>query len=80
MLGSDIREDKCRQCGGDGTTCNTLSGVLDTQDLQLGYNDILLIPAGATNIHVQERAPSTNYLGNILIQVDLLSLLKSFTF
>lgn len=27
-----------------------------------GYNDILLIPAGATNIVVEETAPSNNYL------------------
>lgn len=29
----------------------------------LGYNDILVIPAGATNIHVQEKQSSNNYLG-----------------
>jgi papilin len=28
----------------------------------LGYHDILLIPQGATNIHVRERRPSNNYL------------------
>lgn len=27
-----------------------------------GYNDILLIPAGATNIVIKEKAPSNNYL------------------
>lgn len=27
-----------------------------------GYNDILLIPSGATNIVIKERAPSNNYL------------------
>lgn len=32
------------------------------QDLQVGYNDILLIPGGATNILVAEVAPSNNYL------------------
>lgn len=36
MLGSHAREDKCRQCGGNGTTCKTLSGVLDNQDLSVG--------------------------------------------
>lgn len=36
MLGSDIVEDKCRQCGGDGSSCNTVYGTLDTQDLQEG--------------------------------------------
>jgi hypothetical protein len=28
-----------------------------------GYNDILLIPAGATNIQVREVQASNNYLG-----------------
>lgn len=28
-----------------------------------GYNDILLIPAGATNIRVEETSPTNNYLG-----------------
>lgn len=36
MLGSDAREDKCRQCGGDGSSCNTISGTLDMKDLQVG--------------------------------------------
>jgi len=31
----------------------------------LGYTDILLIPAGATNIRVREIQPSNNYLGNL---------------
>lgn len=84
MLGSEAREDKCRKCGGDGSTCKTVSGTLDMKDLQvgmltniiishphnflifffniLGYNDVLLIPAGATNIHVKEKGPSNNYL------------------
>ena len=29
MLGSTLTEDKCRVCGGDGTDCNTVNGVLD---------------------------------------------------
>ncbi|XP_050439361.1 papilin isoform X2 [Adelges cooleyi] len=62
VLGSPIREDRCRNCGGDGTNCNTVRGVLDMNDLQYGYTDILLIPAGATNIRVREIQPSNNYL------------------
>lgn len=30
--------------------------------IQLGYNDILLIPSGATNIEIKEVSPSNNYL------------------
>ena len=29
MLGSDVEEDKCRVCGGDGSNCNTIEGVLE---------------------------------------------------
>lgn len=35
-----------------------------------GYNDILLIPAGATNIKVEEVSPTNNYLG---IKLNLIS-------
>ncbi|XP_069673465.1 papilin isoform X4 [Periplaneta americana] len=62
MLGSTAKEDKCRECGGDGSSCNTVQGLLEMDDLQVGYNDILLIPAGATNIHVREVQASNNYL------------------
>lgn len=36
MLGSDTREDACRECGGDGSDCNTVAGLFDTDDLQVG--------------------------------------------
>uniref|UniRef100_A0A182J8P5 Papilin n=1 Tax=Anopheles atroparvus TaxID=41427 RepID=A0A182J8P5_ANOAO len=62
MLGSQAKEDKCRICRGDGTTCKTASGLLDASNLQVGYNDLLLIPTGATNVLISERAPSNNYL------------------
>lgn len=28
MLGSDIQEDNCRICGGNGANCNTVTGEL----------------------------------------------------
>lgn len=62
MLGSNATEDECRQCAGDGTSCKTVSGLLDMNNLQVGYNDILLIPSGATNIEIKEVSPSNNYL------------------
>ncbi|XP_055847561.1 papilin isoform X3 [Episyrphus balteatus] len=62
MLGSNAREDKCRKCAGDGSSCKTISGSFDTNDLAAGYNDILLIPTGATNIVLKEKEPSNNYL------------------
>lgn len=62
MLGSPAREDKCRKCAGDGSSCNTVHGIVDTNNFIVGYNDVLLIPAGATNIEIKEIAPSNNYL------------------
>ncbi|XP_058811937.1 papilin isoform X2 [Topomyia yanbarensis] len=62
MLGSNAKEDKCRTCQGDGSGCKTVTGLLDASNLQVGYNDLLLIPAGATNIAISERGPSNNYL------------------
>lgn len=62
MLGSEAREDKCGRCSGDGTSCRTTTGQLNANDMQMGYNDVLLIPAGATNIYIKEAMPSNNYL------------------
>lgn len=36
MLGSSAREDKCRKCTGDGSSCKTISGLLDMNNLQVG--------------------------------------------
>ncbi|XP_015037150.2 papilin isoform X5 [Drosophila pseudoobscura] len=62
MLGSDAKEDKCRKCGGDGSTCKTIHNTYSSSDLAPGYNDLLLVPQGATNIKILETAPSNNYL------------------
>ncbi|XP_048486291.1 papilin isoform X3 [Plutella xylostella] len=62
MLGSNAKEDKCRECRGNGTNCHTANGRIDNQDLTQGYNDVLLIPQGATNIYIAEVRASNNYL------------------
>ncbi|XP_072930145.1 papilin isoform X3 [Epargyreus clarus] len=62
MLGSSAREDKCRQCRGNGTNCSTMAGYIVDKDLRRGYSDVLLIPQGATNIFIEEVRASTNYL------------------
>lgn len=43
MLGSEAREDKCNQCAGDGTSCKTVSGLLDMNNLQVGELNIALL-------------------------------------
>ena len=48
------QEDKCRVCGGDGSACETTSNVIKDQDMTMGYNDLVMIPPGATNIRIAE--------------------------
>ena len=48
------QEDKCRVCGGDGSACETTSNVITDQDMLIGYNDVVMIPPGATNIRIAE--------------------------
>lgn len=38
-----MREDNCRKCGGDGSSCQTIKGRYDKQDLQVGENNLLLL-------------------------------------
>ncbi|XP_008270321.3 papilin [Oryctolagus cuniculus] len=61
-LDSPKQEDECLQCGGDGSTCYPVRGTFDANDLSRGYNQILVIPVGATSIHIEEAAASRNFL------------------
>ncbi|XP_034031983.1 A disintegrin and metalloproteinase with thrombospondin motifs 20 [Thalassophryne amazonica] len=52
VLNSKARNDKCGVCGGDNSSCKTLAGTFN--DAQYGYNIVVRIPAGATNIDVKQ--------------------------
>ncbi|XP_009873363.1 PREDICTED: papilin [Apaloderma vittatum] len=62
MLESAKKEDKCLQCGGDGSTCYAVQGTFDMPSLPKGYNQIFIIPMGATSIQIKEVMPSRNFL------------------
>ncbi|NXX46366.1 PPN protein, partial [Tricholaema leucomelas] len=62
MLESAKKEDKCLQCGGDGSTCYSVKGTFDVPSLPKGYNQIFVIPVGATSIQIKEVKPSRNFL------------------
>ncbi|XP_072896604.1 papilin isoform X3 [Hemitrygon akajei] len=56
-------EDKCLECGGDGSSCYEVGGIFDTVDLpKAGYNQIHVIPIGAMSIHIREVLPTRNFL------------------
>uniref|UniRef100_A0A7M4FNH9 Papilin n=1 Tax=Crocodylus porosus TaxID=8502 RepID=A0A7M4FNH9_CROPO len=62
MLDSAKKEDKCLQCGGDGKACYEVKGTFDVPNLPKGYNQIFIIPVGATSIRIKEVEPTRNFL------------------
>ncbi|XP_074689305.1 ADAMTS-like protein 2 [Strix aluco] len=54
--------DRCRVCGGDGSTCHRVSGSFRKAVSQIGYVFITNIPAGATDILIIERRKTENIL------------------
>ncbi|XP_030854406.1 papilin isoform X3 [Strongylocentrotus purpuratus] len=62
MLDSNTVEDMCRDCGGDNSTCRLFENRFTRRRLPEGYNDIHIIPAGATNGRIAEIRGSHNYL------------------
>uniref|UniRef100_A0A914RCH5 ADAMTS/ADAMTS-like Spacer 1 domain-containing protein n=1 Tax=Parascaris equorum TaxID=6256 RepID=A0A914RCH5_PAREQ len=68
-----MRRDKCGICGGDGSTCTTISGSYNERG-SFGYNQVLKIPAGSANIEITQRGyrnqkDDDNYLGELCCNV-----------
>nr|XP_033810224.1 A disintegrin and metalloproteinase with thrombospondin motifs 10 isoform X2 [Geotrypetes seraphini] len=62
ILGSDAKEDKCRVCGGDGSTCETTEGIFNRSLPEGGHEEVIRIPKGSVYIDVRELNISLNYL------------------
>ncbi|XP_029701944.1 ADAMTS-like protein 5 [Takifugu rubripes] len=64
ILGSKQQEDACMVCGGQNSTCMHHKSVYQSSGQQeggpFGYNEVAMIPAGATHIRVTDN--SRNYL------------------
>ncbi|XP_026233692.1 ADAMTS-like protein 5 [Anabas testudineus] len=64
ILGSKQQEDACMVCGGQNTTCLHHKSVYQSNGQEaggpFGYNEVTMIPAGATHIRVTDN--SKNYL------------------
>ncbi|KAL0978547.1 hypothetical protein UPYG_G00171970 [Umbra pygmaea] len=56
VLNSKVRRDKCGVCGGDNSSCKTVAGTLNS--VRYGYNVVVRIPSGATNIDVRQHSYS----------------------
>ncbi|XP_066557653.1 ADAMTS-like protein 5 [Amia ocellicauda] len=63
ILGSEQKEDACMVCGGHNSTCLHHHSVYQSHSQiagPFGYNEVTMIPAGATHIRVTDN--SKNYL------------------
>uniref|UniRef100_A0A8D2M4X8 Peptidase M12B domain-containing protein n=1 Tax=Zonotrichia albicollis TaxID=44394 RepID=A0A8D2M4X8_ZONAL len=67
VLNSKARRDKCGVCGGDNSSCKTVAGTFNT--VHYGYNVVVRIPAGATNIDVRQHTLS-NSQGDFILNGD----------
>uniref|UniRef100_A0AAX7TJ55 Papilin a, proteoglycan-like sulfated glycoprotein n=1 Tax=Astatotilapia calliptera TaxID=8154 RepID=A0AAX7TJ55_ASTCA len=62
MLESPQQEDPCLQCGGNGQSCYRVKNSFTARDLPTGYNQMFIIPVGATTISIRETHATRNYL------------------
>uniref|UniRef100_A0A3Q0RZH8 Papilin, proteoglycan like sulfated glycoprotein n=1 Tax=Amphilophus citrinellus TaxID=61819 RepID=A0A3Q0RZH8_AMPCI len=62
MLESPQQEDPCLQCGGNGQSCYRVKNSFAVRDLPTGYNQMFIIPVGATTISIRETRATRNYL------------------
>ncbi|XP_034725712.1 A disintegrin and metalloproteinase with thrombospondin motifs 9-like [Etheostoma cragini] len=56
VLNSKARRDKCGVCGGDNSSCKTVAGTFNI--VHYGYNEVVRIPSGATNVDVRQHSYS----------------------
>ncbi|XP_056622804.1 thrombospondin type-1 domain-containing protein 4-like [Triplophysa dalaica] len=62
VVGSQKIGDRCGVCGGDGGSCQLISGLFQHSLSKVGYHKIIDIPPGARNINITEMMKSRNYL------------------
>uniref|UniRef100_G3NNX0 Papilin a, proteoglycan-like sulfated glycoprotein n=1 Tax=Gasterosteus aculeatus aculeatus TaxID=481459 RepID=G3NNX0_GASAC len=61
-LESARQEDPCLQCGGNGQSCHRVKNSFSVRGLPTGYNQMFIIPVGATTISIRETVATRNYL------------------
>eukprot|EP00057_Strongylocentrotus_purpuratus_P023085 XP_011677559.1 PREDICTED: ADAMTS-like protein 2 isoform X1 [Strongylocentrotus purpuratus] len=61
-LNSTKYPDRCGVCGGDGSSCSLVFSEIISENLQVGYIDLIEVPIGATNIKISEIRSVRTYL------------------
>ncbi|KAM3625506.1 uncharacterized protein V6R79_013133 [Siganus canaliculatus] len=62
ILGSKASLDACGVCNGDNSTCKFFKGQYTLQHRANEYYSMVIVPAGARSVRVQEMEVSTSYL------------------
>ncbi|XP_075979285.1 ADAM metallopeptidase with thrombospondin type 1 motif B [Anticarsia gemmatalis] len=63
IIGSEMEEDQCGVCGGNGTACKTVQGIYDKGTTkQSGFSEVAVIPAGSRNVKIKEKVSPGNYI------------------
>ncbi|KAM4662861.1 A disintegrin and metalloproteinase with thrombospondin motifs 4 [Discoglossus pictus] len=67
VIGSKKKFDKCMVCGGSGSTCTKTYGSFTKP--RYGYNDVVTIPAGATNILIRQNSGSSSTSDGVYLAI-----------
>ncbi|CAK1542142.1 unnamed protein product [Leptosia nina] len=63
IVDSDVEEDECGVCGGDGSACKTVQGIYNKDTTRRsGFSEVAVIPAGSRNVKIQEKVSPGNYI------------------
>ncbi|CAG4944130.1 unnamed protein product [Parnassius apollo] len=63
IVDSDLEEDACGVCGGNGSACKTVLGIYNKDTTrQSGLSEVAVIPAGSRNVKIQEKVSPGNYI------------------
>ncbi|VVC95252.1 unnamed protein product [Leptidea sinapis] len=63
IVDSEVEEDECGVCGGDGSACKTVQGIYNKDTTrQSGFSEVAVIPAGSRNVRIQEKVSPGNYI------------------
>ncbi|XP_068622404.1 A disintegrin and metalloproteinase with thrombospondin motifs 7 [Battus philenor] len=63
IVNSDMEEDACGVCGGNGSACKTVLGIYNKDTTrQSGFSEVAIIPAGSRNVKIQEKVSPGNYI------------------
>ncbi|XP_013183866.1 A disintegrin and metalloproteinase with thrombospondin motifs 7 [Amyelois transitella] len=60
---SDLEDDVCGVCGGNGTKCKTVQGIYNKGTTRhAGLSEVAVIPAGSRNVKIEEKVSPGNYI------------------